>query len=488
MPGLTLAQVQTAIQKYGPVLRFHPSETYNMCSVEYFLQHSTLHDSQTGHDVVHPTVDQLPVGPSGDGRYWLNVDSSGIHGDLSTAKAYIHAFWDQTKTYTDLQFWFFYAYNGPGTAHINGLVMDTIAHTDNVGLAPLGAHFGDWECCILRIDNTTQHLIGAYLTQHSDGQYFNQNQLGSFQTVGDQIVVYASRNGHALYSSVSSNYTEHYKFPPSGIPIALEFFLRNDTADGGAHLDCAQNSTIVCADWLGVVPPNWVEYPYRWGPEGQGTAIAPGTVHRIMVAAFGDFSMFVPGSAIIEVAGDIAPHFNTDDLNGPSAPKTKDTWVSRFSTQQGLSSPPVTASVDANGDPDLVLLQVNVDGELNSPFPSTNYGGVSAICAIIAPQMWEFSLVDPADGSKGIVISEEGMYLTTAMVSVPYSNQSLTFSTNREDAAVMMPEAAEDGYFILRLISDNTVLTVNTMGMVMQFQPLQAADGDPHFQRFILPA
>ena len=41
----------------------------------------------------------------------------GNSSNLATAKAYVHAYWKPGMRWTDLQFWFFYAYNGPGTAH-----------------------------------------------------------------------------------------------------------------------------------------------------------------------------------------------------------------------------------------------------------------------------------------------------------------------------------------------------------------------------------
>jgi hypothetical protein len=326
---LTAQELHTAINTYGPVLRFHPTEQYKMCSIEWYLQHATLHDSKTGIDIPHPTVAQLPTGPKDGGRYWLIIDDGAKGGSLSTAKGYVHALWTPAHDYTDLQFWFFYAYNGPGTAHVNGLIMDTIVHTGDVDLAPLGEHFGDWECCMVRIDNNTKQPIGVWLSQHSSGQYFNESELNQFTRVnGQQFVVYASRNGHAVYVQPGSNYTEHYKIPPGGIPAALEFFLRNDTADGGLSLDCGKVYEIVSADWLQPPVPQaqWLQYPYRWGPEATTTHMSPSTVSRILNAGLGPLGILVPGYIDLEMAGLILPFFVTDDLNGPDGPTLKSTW------------------------------------------------------------------------------------------------------------------------------------------------------------------
>jgi VPS62-like protein len=139
-----------------------------MCSIEAFLQHAKLHDRNTGAEINHPTVAQLPTGINNDGRYWLILEDGYKGGDLATAKAYVHAYWKPGMSWTDLQFWFFYAYNGPGTAHINGLVFDTIAHSGDPNLAPLGEQFGDWECCMIRIDNSSKQMILSRLADHPD--------------------------------------------------------------------------------------------------------------------------------------------------------------------------------------------------------------------------------------------------------------------------------------------------------------------------------
>ena len=324
--GLSRAEIDQAIQTYAPILHLNPQEQYLPCSIEAFLAHAKLHDKQTGQEINHPTQAQLPTGTNNDGRYWLILEDSFKGGDLPSAKAYVHAYWKPGLSYTDLQFWFCYAYNGPGTAHINGLAFDTIVHDGNPDLAPLGEHYGDWECAVVRIDNTSKQMIGAWLSQHSGGQWFNQGDLGQFRRTGQRINVYSSRNGHAVYAGVGSNYSEHRKYPSPAIPAGVEFFLRNDTADGGQTLDCAAKHELISADWLGVTEPNWVNYPYRWGPEGSVTHLSPKAVGDILEAALGWLRVAVGGRVVAWIAGQILSIFVTDDVNGPEGPKTKDTW------------------------------------------------------------------------------------------------------------------------------------------------------------------
>jgi hypothetical protein len=333
---LSEREVREAIAQYAPVLHFHPDEKYNMCSIGWFLAHATLHDKVTGKTIVHPTFEQLPGGSADDHRYWLTLEESATGGDLSTAKAYVHALWRNDLPFTDLQFFFFYAYNGPGTAHVNILAFDTIVHGGNATLNPLGAHFGDWESCVLRIDNASKRLIGVYISQHAGGRYIPESELGQLTRVnGEQIVLYASRNGHAVYPDVGPHYTYHYKEPPNlgdlPPPAAFEFFLRNDTADGGGSLDCAQHYEIIAAEApIGVRSPLWVSYPYRWGPEGAVTRMSPKTANDLVVAALGIPTDLLPGSQLIDLVGEILPAFIKDDLNGPSAPISKDIWYGRY--------------------------------------------------------------------------------------------------------------------------------------------------------------
>jgi len=327
---LSEQELRTAISTYGPVVQFHPAEIYNMCSIDWFLQHSKLHDGNTGAEINHPTVRQLPAAPPEDSRYWLMLDDSAKGGDLSTAKAYVHAYWIPGMPYTDIQFWLFYAYNGPGTAHVNGLAFDKIVHSSDVDLAPLGEHYGDWECCVLRIDNTTKRLVGAYLTQHGSRQYFDESQLGQFERGNDQqIVVYSSRNGHALYAEQGPNITEHHRVPKRAWPVGIEFSLRNDTAAGGHWIDCSKNYEIVSAGWTGISTAQWLNYPYRWGPEGTKTDLRADIVANILHAAFGRLSIVMPSRAILRIARPSLPSYR-DDLNGPYGPMQKDAWKGQY--------------------------------------------------------------------------------------------------------------------------------------------------------------
>ena len=89
---------------------------------------------------------------------------------------------------------------------------------------------------------------------------------------------------------------------------------------------------IVSADWLEpqIAPAQWLRYPYRWGPEGTTSHMSPGTVSNILNAGIGPLGILVPGFIVTEMAGLILPLFVKDDVNGPSGPKQKSTWVGEY--------------------------------------------------------------------------------------------------------------------------------------------------------------
>ncbi len=316
---LTLEEIKHAITRYGPILRFDPNERYLMCSIEWFLEHSQLHDGKTGKVISKPTVAELPIGPKEEDRFWLTLDSGARGGNVTTAKAYVHAYSPSDKSYTDLQFFFFYAYNGPGTLHL----FTTISQGD-AGLAPLGEHFGDWETCVLRIDNATKSLLGVWLSQHDSGQWFEGSELEQFYRHGEQITLYSSHNGHAIYPKVGPNPTHESDYK------LVSWFLRNDTDNGGESLDCSTRYELVSAP--SVTEPRWLDYPYRWGPENTHTEISPESAYTIIYAALGKLSFLLPFRKEIagKILSSIISQFETEDLNGPEGPKQKDAWHGKY--------------------------------------------------------------------------------------------------------------------------------------------------------------
>jgi hypothetical protein len=334
---LSRAHIEAAIQKYGPILQIHPDEKYLPCSAEWYLNYCTLLDSKNPNSkVLHPLGTQLPPGPKDGTRFSLSVDDAAKPGNLSTAKAYVNALWKSGLTYTDLQFWVFSGFNGHGTARFDSLVLTKVKHEGDVDLTPMGEHWADWEYVGLRIDNTTQELVGIILSEHGKNIIFDKAAIAKQfkMSNGTHPIVYSSLNGHANFPSAGPNFTEDHKV--LGTPAGLEFNLVNACADGGKQLDMSISHELVNAEYLKgtpdeVVSPAWVQYPYRWGPEG--------TVIHMSTKTLGDFIKVALGekgndpllqTPIILLASELLHVFVKADINGAGAPMGQSPWVGNY--------------------------------------------------------------------------------------------------------------------------------------------------------------
>ncbi|KAJ9621400.1 hypothetical protein H2204_011961 [Knufia peltigerae] len=328
---LDLPTLHTLIERYAPILKLHQDEQFLPTSIEDFLSHCTLVDKKSpAVKVRSPSVSQLPT-KGEDHQFYLELSPDGKPGRLELAKTYVHALWQPGSPHTDLQFWFFYAYNGPGSLHVGGLVLDTPTTSGDIDLAPMGEHVGDWEMAMLRVDNASHSLNSIWLSQHSRGQFFTHDAIpASFTFQGTRPVIYASRNGHANYAAVGPNKSEYRKI--GGVPVGLDFFVRNDTTVGGAGkiLDCAKHYELVSGGWIGggvVVEPAWASWPFRWGPEGTSTHLTSVAVAEIVRKALGDeLAKFCPISVLTVLASEILPHFVKGDINGPTSPGKHGSW------------------------------------------------------------------------------------------------------------------------------------------------------------------
>ncbi|KAG9235174.1 vacuolar protein sorting-associated protein 62 [Amylocarpus encephaloides] len=329
--GLSRTAIQAAIQKYGPIFQIHPDDKYLPSSVEWFLSHAILVDSKApGSKIVHPLDTQLPTSTKEDTRFYLDIEDAVKPGNLPSAKAYVNAFWEAPLTYTDLQFWVFFPYNGHGTARFESLVFNKTARQGDVNLAPLGEHVGDWEYVGLRIDNATHELIGIILSQHGKNIISDKAAIQKSFTMkdGTHPVIYSSLNGHANFATTGPNFTEHRKV--AGVPFGLEFNLLNTTAANGPSLNASTAFELVSAPYLTedkVVSPAWVNYPYRWGPEGTAIHMDTKTLGEIIKVVLGDKDATkLIDTPIVLLASELLHIFVRADINGAGAPIGQSPW------------------------------------------------------------------------------------------------------------------------------------------------------------------
>ena len=255
MPNLH--QVHALIEHFGPTVFFHPDEVYLPSSVEWFFSNGALlyrKGASTG-EAIDATGSNLPGGGTNDGEFWIDLPSDDRrdfvkHGDLKSAKLYVHVKPALGGTFTDIAMWVFCPFNGPSTLKF-GRIM-------SIAFSKIGEHVGDWEHFTLRISNFTGELWSIYFSQHSGGKWVDAHDLEYID--GNKAIVFSSKSGHA-------------SFPHAGTYIQgsskLGIGIRNDATRSNLYVDSSIQYELVGAEYLGdvVTEPQWLQFMREWGPK-----------------------------------------------------------------------------------------------------------------------------------------------------------------------------------------------------------------------------
>jgi hypothetical protein len=175
----------------------------------------------------------------GDDNWWLGTyDGTQLQWTLVGNTANIgHAINDPTP-YMDLEYWFFYPFNGD-TSRFPGA---------------WGEHVGDWEHIILRLEYDNENLHQVFYSAHSAGEsaWQSGNTIG-FVEATQHPIVYAARHSHANYTN-------------SGVAgVHGRYFAANRTNKGHAW-DTWNN--VIGVEWSTLPTVNhqdWIVYTGRWG-------------------------------------------------------------------------------------------------------------------------------------------------------------------------------------------------------------------------------
>ena len=318
--GLTNALLDSLIKRYAPIVHLDQHEQYHMCAVEWYLERANLVENATGKSV-QATPTNLPQGQENGQKYHLSLkDPSSRSGAQDTAKAYVHV--NEGSDYWDIQFWFFYAYNGNGTL---GLTLSGLGYKtprSYFTLAPFGEHEADWEHVTLRIDKATHQLREVCMSQHGDPTWFAPNQLQRFN---DQVVIFASLNGHASFPTMADNPTFSQDWTWLG--TGLQFCLINRTSAGPAMLDSAKNHQVISAPMITDGPPQeplWVNFWNRWGMVYDRHLTSADLYKIISDQMSGSVMSIIAHLSILPWIGVIFRFFETQ--SGPSAPISTKDW------------------------------------------------------------------------------------------------------------------------------------------------------------------
>lgn len=320
---LSKEEIVELIERHGPIVYLDSEEKYKLDSPVYYLNHSNLVNSngvkrRTSVSTFQSDYNAIKVGVTGllKDNIWLEPTGEVPKGgNMGRAEATVHIK-EVVSGFTDIQFWFFYPYNGPGTARVQlGEVYDKTAL-----LKPFGEHTGDWEHVTLRFKNQTKALEAVYFSQHDSGEAKKASQV---QMEGGHVVVYSSKNGHASYPSMGDNQHRVLHKCAANVPIIgctghLDVDLKNYT-NKGARFNAYESGKYSIVESNS---PSWVGLAYRWGPKKE-TKPSHSQVRSILEGYFGPIGgTFVSdiGIAIYRAV------VSGEDQSGPTNISTKTDW------------------------------------------------------------------------------------------------------------------------------------------------------------------
>ncbi len=253
--------LETLRQSKGPIVYLNSQETYQMSTVHFFMENSTLFKDDVNLGVVTPS-ELMSVATDNTAKYWFSLNEDSRSGDQANAKSYVHVYRLKEEGYTDFQFWLFYPYNGPGTLsstifHISSEDLEEFPGISYKGnLAPMGEHTGDWEAVMVRIRNEDNTVEGVFMSHHGDFPYHEDVMYE-----GDHPVAYSSLNGHGLYHRSGDN--KDKKIDGKGW---FDVDLLN-ICNQGIQFNAYDNSAIVAIDGeLLHDSLSWIGFYGQWGP------------------------------------------------------------------------------------------------------------------------------------------------------------------------------------------------------------------------------
>lgn len=199
------------LNKYAPIIYFHPQEKYFPVSADFMLKNSTVKDFTDNQEIIHPTNRDLynlsqkhNFTPLGDGQIVMSIDKLIYKGEIPISNVPIYAIRRTVNNMIYLTYIILFAYNGA---------------YDILGVKEAGQHPGDLEHYTVELD-MNENLQRVFFAAHGnlDGKTVNASDV---RFENGRIVVYSALNGHGLYPQ------KGYAFRIAG--------LANDYLDSGVR-------------------------------------------------------------------------------------------------------------------------------------------------------------------------------------------------------------------------------------------------------------
>jgi hypothetical protein len=323
-PAPKREELEELIKKYAPVISFHQDEACMPVNVAWYLQRAWLVNAYTK-TRVPASLENLPQGANNAHKYYLEP-KEGISllggNDQIPARAYVHAK-IYNKSYTDLQYWFFFAQTGNACASVKWMIDDIKGHEGKINLNPLGRTNGNWEKITVRLNNKTQEAEQVFFPQSGEGKWVQAEDL---QRVGSQIKVFASKNGFAFYPGPGNKHSEKLKF--NLYSSKLEFCFLDEAAQG-KELDFSRSCELVSAGYLSenrVEEPLWLNFYNNWGaPKPDYLMVS--SVKRIVLSTFGKTLEFLLSRDILDqLVNYLVSYFSNECRYKSLTPKAVKCW------------------------------------------------------------------------------------------------------------------------------------------------------------------
>ena len=298
---LAQEDVEELVEQYGPLLYLHsgegyvpPLESYWLDEPEYVLDHGVSlawgvvynEDAEDAYESFR--VEEQDAMPTSSAtllddvryveenikpktshpelfKYWLQIADEMKPGELSRAEALIRVL-PVNWLFTEIQFWFFYPFNGPGRVEACGVSWccnDT--HLDEAG-----RHYGDWEHVSLLILNPTRELTTVYLSRHAGGEWLRRFEgvwESGLQFEGTHPIIYSAFYSHAHYPSAGRHDYERVWSVDWWLGTASVDLYDVTAADESFQTFQPGNYRVISSDLPGyaVSAPEWLEFRGRWG-------------------------------------------------------------------------------------------------------------------------------------------------------------------------------------------------------------------------------
>lgn len=252
-PRIDRETLVAAIRRYAPVLVAHRDEQYRVTSWDSLKDViETCTYTEDGQDFTGLCLSGAPKAKK-DGTFTADLRKKG--GDPKNAKVYVNV--KVGKDATDIQYWFLYAFNGPGMVYLG--LMNSIpailpsdialkslkdsfpkgADKNYTKLKVLGVHEMDWEHLTVRVSNSNGEILkdqAVFMSAHGAGGWLPARAVlhENPKTKVMQPWAYASLNGHALFSTPDKHFYSSVKNPLTKTSL---FALVNDTSSPDGMVD-----------------------------------------------------------------------------------------------------------------------------------------------------------------------------------------------------------------------------------------------------------